>query len=276
MKTCDCRSRTVRIAALLALALLTLGGTARAQFSLASLNCLHLGWGSQQNQTAKDIALRNFFTPPNQSPPYDVIVLQEVMSSANRVNVGNVVAPGIYQVEVTDPLGPGSYKERYAFLVNRNNVGLGRGAQSMTPGFSRPPTGIAIMEGGRCTWVINYHAIFGRSKAQRLAEARLIPLVINEFLGKDVRCDRVVIAGDWNLSALEVATSTGLNITRISPILPTSLKRTGELSQPYDHFLAGGRANLSNVQVSGPRNQQLRQQWRQQVSDHLPITCTVN
>jgi hypothetical protein len=276
MKTRN-RHPTVRLAALLALIFSILSWPARAQFTLASLNCLRLA--SPQTQVGKYQGLKNFFETANPNAPYGVIVLQEVMRNAD---LGALAPdpPGTYVYNFTEPpLGPGTYKERYAFLVLDNgslNANLNNLVTTTVQGFSRPPTGIAIREtnGNRCTWVVNYHAVFGRRVQQRLAEAALMPLVFQQFAQAVPNCQRIVIAGDWNLPAASISQQAHIN--NIQPNIRTSLKRNGDLSEPYDHFVAANGVNLNNVQVSGVQNAQERREWRDNISDHLPITCEVD
>ena len=273
MKIHDRRPRTARAAALLVLALSAASGMARAQlFTLSSQNCLHLGWGNPGYQANKNGILQAFFGG------FNVIVLQEVMAQAN---VGNVT-PGTHVFAVTPIQGPGTYKEAYAFLV-QNTLNLTPPQITTVGGFSRPPAGVAIVTGGICTWVVDYHAVYGRSINTRRAEVGLIPQVYAQFAAAPVNgqpCPRVVIAGDWNLAANDPVfqgfINAGWNIS-VTPNAPTTLTRAGGPSQPYDHFLAeNGVVTLVAPQVLAPPVPMNTLAWRQQVSDHLGIACAIN
>ena len=137
-------------------ALLAASPLAAQQFTLASLNCLHLGWGPEQYQGDKQNILKELFAG------FDVVILQEVMAQANL----SFVTPGFFAFQVTPVLGPGSYKEAYGFIYK---TGFSSGLPITTPvaGFSRPPSGILLGANGQWTWIVDYHAVYGRSISVR-------------------------------------------------------------------------------------------------------------
>ncbi|HEX7186006.1 MAG TPA: hypothetical protein VF756_29545 [Thermoanaerobaculia bacterium] len=275
MKINDCRPRTARVAALLVLALFILSGAARADFKLVSLNCLHLGWGKQPYQAEKNQDLKNFFD----GEKADVIVLQEVMRQAD---VG-LVNPGEYEVAATPVQGASSYKEAYAFLVLKSKFNLTAPPDvviSKVKGISRPPAGILIKDGNTCTWVLDYHAIFGRL-ADRRSEVSKIGGVYKEFKGKksnNVTC-QVVIAGDWNLAANDTAFKDAFkNFPAVTidvvPDKKTSLNPKGEFSESYDHCLAESGV-IKHADLLELPTGMTNQDWRKKISDHRGIFCDI-
>jgi hypothetical protein len=253
-------------------AYLALRAPAAAQFSLASQNCLHLGQGPVAYQQNKEAILRGVFGN------YDVTVLQEVMAQAN---VGNVT-PGSHYFVATAVQGPTTYKEAYAFLV-RTGLNVATTAITGVGGYARPPAGILLGAGGAWTWVIDYHAVYGRSIAVRRAEVGRTQAVYQGFQALVVNGQtfrRAVMAGDWNLGAQDVVFqqfAIGGWPINVLPAARTSLKRNGGPSQPYDHFLWDTTAvtvvTTQVIAVPNPPGSTLG--WRQQVSDHLGISATV-
>ena len=250
-----------------------LAASPTAAFSLASQNCLHLGWGQEVPQQNKKDILQKLFTN------FDVVVLQEVMAQANLANV----TPGNHTFIVTAPQGPGTYKEAYGFLL-RKSLTTASTMTSTVPGFSRPPVGILLQAGGNWTWVIDYHAVYGHSIAMRRAEVSRIQLVYQGFQTTVVNGQifpRAVIGGDWNLAANDQTFQNfilGGWPINVQPTNRTSLKRNGGPSQPYDHFLWDPTAvvvtNWTLIPVPDPPGSDLA--WREQVSDHLGIACFVD
>lgn len=255
-------------------ALVVAPSPADAQFSLASLNTLHLGQGKAPYQQNKEAILKQLFAS------FNVVVLQEVMQQAN---VGNVT-PGSHAFVVTPVQGPGTYKEAYAFLVDTRIAVAGNAAViTGVGGYSRPPAGVLLNNGGVWTWVIDYHAVYGRSIGVRRAEVSRSQAVYQGFQTLPVNgtaYPRAVMAGDWNLGAQDPVfqgfVAGGWPIL-VQPAALTSLKRNGGLSQPYDHFLwdrtAVTVANPLVIPVPNPPATGLG--WRQQVSDHLGIAAVV-
>ncbi|HVR10619.1 MAG TPA: endonuclease/exonuclease/phosphatase family protein [Thermoanaerobaculia bacterium] len=264
-----------RAAAACALALFGLAAESRAQlFTLASQNALHLGWGQPAYQQNKETILKQLFNS------LDVIVVQEVMAQANVANV----TPGSHYFIVTPVQGPSSYREAYAFLVRSTIPVAPAGGYTIStiPGYARPPAGVLIGPGGTCNWVVDYHAVFGRSISVRRAEVAHTRQVYQGFQATVVNghtCSRVVMAGDWNLGANDPTFQTlavGWPI-QVAPNVPTSLKRNGGPSEPYDHFLWDTSVLTINsplvIPVPNPPGSTLG--WRNQVSDHLGIACQV-
>jgi hypothetical protein len=147
---------------LVSLAVMLCATVAPAQtlFSLASQNCLHLGWGNAAYQQSKEAQLETVFAN------YNVIVLQEVMAHADLSRV----TPGGYVFLLSGLQGPGSYKEAYGFLASSTRNLSPSVYYTDVNGFSRPPVGILVEAGGIVTWVVDYHAVYGSSIGVRRAE----------------------------------------------------------------------------------------------------------
>lgn len=278
---------------LLVALMLVLGAQAAhgATFRLASQNCLHLGWGQPGYQNTKNGVLRTEFNN------YDVVLLQEVMSTANL----GAITPGNFTVVPNNnPLAPNmlrgstAYKEAYVVLVRNGIANFGAVSfisptNANAPQFSRPPLSVLLRTGNSYTWVVDFHAVFGKSRTPRNQEATAMMNVVYAGLqntnvpGTGAPTNRIIMGGDWNLPS----TAVGFNAFRAQlanpQILPndkTSLKTNGGPSQRYDHFVWDQNVvNLQNCQVITPQSVNVGYTnlwWRQNVSDHLGITCTVN
>lgn len=245
-----------------------------ATFSLASQNCLHLGWGKAPYLNYKNPFLNTLFSN------YDVILLQEAM---NKGLPPTAVTPGSHYYISSGLKGHSSYKEAYVFIIRTGTIAANNVEYGYTnAGFSRPPSGVLLQTGGNWTWVVNYHAIFGKRIATRRTEVGLMGNVYTFYQGKTVNgntYNRVIIGGDWNLPAGDAAfnnlkAAAGGGNSRVLPNVQTSLKRNGGLSQPYDHFVWNSNLiTVSNVQVINPGIS--LGNFRKKVSDHLGISCVV-
>lgn len=246
-----------------------------ATFSLLSQNCLHLGWGANPN---KAVGLQTEFG----LVPFDVILLQEVMAGANVAAFIDPNQVGNYTIRVSGLKGSTGYKEAYAFIVH-NNIPSSVVVDYPDPNgdFSRPPSGVLLQTGGNWTWVVDYHAVFGRRKAVRVAEVQAMSGVyqwFQGFLAQGVAYPRVIIGGDWNLPGTDAAFGPLLGLTgtmTLAPDTATSLKRNGGLSQRYDHFVW----DTNHITVNNPSvvpGVNGNAWWRANVSDHLGIACQVN
>jgi hypothetical protein len=135
------------------------------------------------------------------------------------------------------------------------------------------------------TWIIDYHAIFGAVAARRAEVSRgaaaiqslqAVPMGANGHL-----VARFVMGGDWNFPAADaaftnIAANLGGAVINVQPTADSSLKRNGDMSQPYDHFLwVPASVTCANPGVVQPPGGQNRQWFRTNFSDHLGVRIDV-
>ncbi len=274
-------SRTIKIRGffIVVLCAIFFAGRAETHLTVVSQNTLHLGWGDAVYNDNKKDKLNSIFSQVS------VILLQEVMENSRYD-----VSPGTYHWLISEKKGCSSYKEHYGFLVNdATAVVLGPGIteyESIYPigakRFIRPPSGILVQEKGSAaqTCYVNFHAIWGKGVSLRRAEAEAMRDAASFFMAS-YNTDRIIIGGDWNLKATHPGFGAllGAGFT-IEPNDKSSLKRNGDPSQPYDHFVWKGPA--SGFSVTGPKvipstdySGLSGQNYRNQVSDHLGIEANV-
>jgi hypothetical protein len=272
-------------------AVLAATGDAHAQtFTFASQNALHLGWGS--NKTLKYQYFKAMFGQ------YDVILIQELMPKYTLVVVpadGDVVNPGTYTWEKSDAAGTGGYNEQYGFLVkNVTTTPVDKKVVYGGGGFSRPPAGILLQTGANATWtwLVNFHAVFGRSVTLRQAEAKAMATVYQllalqtDSQGKTH--NRILICGDWNLPTSDTDSYAPLMklVDNIQPTGPSSLTPQGAPSSEYDHCAWNSTAfsgNTVSVSLCAPQDTTPYcgtggppyAAFRSNVSDHLGIIGSV-
>jgi hypothetical protein len=250
----------------LAVCLLVLSpsGAEAATFRFVSQNCLHLGWAGF-TPTKEATLTTNFGTA-------QVVVLQEVMAATA---MGTVTPIGTYTALVSPLKGNAGYQEIYGFLVDSFfQPSAVYNYPDTNSDFMRPPSAVLLQPGGgnQSTWVVNYHAIWGKSSSVRRAEVSKIGNTVTWFTAQtNPSVNRVIIGGDWNLNGTNAAfgTITGMGYT-IAPNVKTSLGKNGTFSQPYDHCVYNVAVTGTGLMpfVSGPW-------WRTNVSDHLGIYCDV-
>lgn len=258
------------------LALTALAPPAQAgSFKLLSQNTLHLGWRGHDEKLPR---LRQAFTG------YDVILLQEVMRDAP---VGAVVPTlGSYVFATTPLKGSSTYKEAYVFIIRREITYTPFDPPNLESDFSRPPAGVLLHLDKTSIWVVNYHAVYGKRKAERQREVRKMADIYTSFQSHLIggrAHPRVILAGDWNLPGRDPAfadlRSKGMNM-QVLPDAPTSLKTNGAPSQAYDHFVWDQNlVSLNNcrvVQATAVDPNCNGRCWRSRVSDHLGVTCDVS
>ena len=235
-----------------------------ATFRFVSQNCLHLGWAGFTPTKETTLAL-NFATA-------QVVVLQEVMAATAMATVTPV---GTYTTVVSPLKGNAGYKEIYGFIIDSFLQPTAVYDYPDTASdFMRPPSAVLLQPGGgnQSTWVVNYHAIWGKSSSVRRAEVGKIGNTVNWFTAQTTPVvNRVIIGGDWNLNGTNAAFGaiTGMGYT-VAPNTKTSLGKAGTFSQPYDHCVYNVTVTATGLMpfVSGPW-------WRANVSDHLGIYCDV-
>lgn len=254
-------------------------GTDAATLSIASQNTLHLS-ASARGQTKRD-----YFKAQNAT--FDVSLLQEVMKTANLADVTpSTPAPGDFVFQDSILKGASSYKERYAVIyksvLSAEQGNAMYGTLTNAKRFSRSPAGSLLKTpSGHLIWFVDFHAIFGKSVGVRRAEAQEMKTAYTEFMDADMWGDPtgVVIAGDWNLSADDRAFDQLKSISttfQVMPNMDTSLTRTGNPSEPYDHFATDGtKIKLSACQLVALANGRNAAWFRTNVSDHRGVSCTI-
>lgn len=261
----------VRLA--IAALLVVIAGPARADFCLLTQNGLHLGQGEQSYAEDKRQHFRRIFQD------YDVVVLQEVMKAGEP----KLLTPeGFNPPEVSEARGQNSYREHYAVLTRQGITVLARGDYPDTAQqFARPPFGVAVQDkDGARYWVVDIHAIFGKGgKEPRRQEVAAMAQVLAHFaalpLPDGSTIDRVLVAGDWNLSSEDRAfgdLAAALPGTVAAPEIKTSLNKDGVYSSPYDHVV-WNRRHLSVDFASDPRDTGglATDFYRTTVSDHAGV-----
>jgi len=259
--------------------------SAHADFVLLSQNTLHLGYKSKAVGPGY-IAAKVGYLKSDILPNADINLLQEVMRQTDPTDFAWNAGGDTYTFWPTTAVqnfwpnrkGFNRYKEAYMTVAKTNKVDIlcygsldntvmqnyGKGSKLI-----RPPDVMLVRSKGSAniTWVLNYHAIFG-NKQDRYDEADGIADYIVKYLTQiapnatafgcpgtqNTKTDRVVVAGDWNLSQTELASSfpgTHFNIFVADADL-TSLNANGDLSSNYDHFIATTPVVLNGVGVFAP------------------------
>lgn len=236
-------------------------------------NGLRLGHGKPAYQMVKRDGFQAIFRD------YDVVNLQEVMDPAEPARL----APAGYTVSISTAKGQSSYREYYAMLTRDAAVRVLDSADypDEAGAFARPPFGIAVEDKDRGRfWLVGIHAVFG---SQGLAPRRLEVAAmadVTEYYARRVLRDgsvvqRVVIAGDWNLSATDRAFAElqqDMPGISVAPNVKSSLNARGEYASPYDHFV-WNRHLVSVDFADDPRDIGGLEpdQYRQSLSDHAGI-----
>lgn len=183
------------------------------------------------------------------------------------------------------PVGHTSYKEYFGFIWKRDRVKF-LGAQGFYSDndseFSRPPYGADFKIDEFDFTFILVHSIFGKNKEQRKFEAKRIHKVYDYFQKKNGSENDVVIAGDFNLSALDEAFDKFLKhkdmiIYTINPFIKTTLGKD-RLVSSYDNMFLSKIYTSEFKGESGAidftKNAYI--EMKKKVSDHLPIFIVVD
>jgi endonuclease/exonuclease/phosphatase family metal-dependent hydrolase len=254
-------------------------------FKIYSQNLLRFGHGRRTDTQCTEVGAH--------IPTVDIILIQELMVATTPCSSPATI-PGTYVWRAEGPYGRGSYREYYGFLysstarTNGPTIALGPVKASAVGNYIRPPQGLLFQvtphgsTAAKFVWVADAHLLWGGSSpGPRRTEAGLVAAFFTymETLQNSTTglaySDNVIIAGDWNLPATDQGfgnlTTAG---AAIQPNVKTSLNRAGDLSQPYDHFVTSGTVTLTNITTF--QGASTRQDWRDDVSDHLGIEADVS
>ena len=244
---------------------------------IASFNILRLGAAKKDMvQTAK--ILKGF----------DIVGLVEVI---NRNGVEELVDELNKQSDEKwdyhiSPFGVGSskYKEYFAYIYKKDKVKFIKSEGFYKNGKSsllREPYGATFQIGNFDFTFVLVHTIYGNNESQRKAENFKMVDVYNYFQDRDEKENDILIAGDFNLYALDESFRPlykhADKITyAIDPAIKTTIGVKGRANS-YDNFFFSQKYSQEFTGSSGALdfsgdNPKL---MREIVSDHIPVFIVV-
>ena len=244
---------------------------------IASFNILRLGAAKKDMvQTAK--ILKGF----------DIVGLVEVI---NRDGVEELVDELNKQSDEKwdyhiSPFGVGSskYKEYFAYIYKKDKVKFIKSEGFYKNGKSsllREPYGATFQIGNFDFTFVLVHTIYGNNESQRKAENYKMVDVYNYFQDRDEKENDILIAGDFNLYALDESFRPLYKhvdkITyAIDPAIKTTIGVKGRANS-YDNFFFSQKYSQEFTGSSGALdfsgdNPKL---MREIVSDHIPVFIVV-
>ncbi|AGM23640.1 endonuclease/exonuclease/phosphatase family protein [Fusobacterium animalis] len=244
---------------------------------IASFNILRLGAAKKDIvQTAK--ILKGF----------DIVGLVEVI---NRNGVEELVDELNKQSDEKwdyhiSPFGVGSskYKEYFAYIYKKDKVKFIKSEGFYKNGKSsllREPYGATFQIGNFDFTFVLVHTIYGNNESQRKAENYKMVDVYNYFQDRDEKENDILIAGDFNLYALDESFRPlykhADKITyAIDPAIKTTIGAKGRANS-YDNFFFSQKYSQEFTGSSGALdfsgdNPKL---MREIVSDHIPVFIVV-
>ncbi|WP_339058777.1 endonuclease/exonuclease/phosphatase family protein [Fusobacterium animalis] len=248
-----------------------------AEAYIASFNILRLGAVKKDIvQTAK--ILKGF----------DIVGLVEVI---NRNGVEELVDELNKQSDEKwdyhiSPFGVGSskYKEYFAYVYKKDKVKFIKSEGFYKNGKSsllREPYGATFQIGNFDFTFVLVHTIYGNNESQRKAENYKMVDVYNYFQDRDEKENDILIAGDFNLYALDESFRPlykhADKITyAIDPAIKTTIGAKGRANS-YDNFFFSQKYSQEFTGSSGALdfsgdNPKL---MREIVSDHIPVFIVV-
>ena len=248
-----------------------------AEAYIASFNILRLGAAKKDMvQTAK--ILKGF----------DIVGLVEVI---NRDGVEELVDELNKQSDEKwdyhiSPFGVGSskYKEYFAYVYKKDKVKFIKSEGFYKNGKSsllREPYGATFQIGNFDFTFVLVHTIYGNNESQRKAENYKMVDVYNYFQDRDEKENDILIAGDFNLYALDESFRPlykhADKITyAIDPAIKTTIGAKGRANS-YDNFFFSQKYSQEFTGSSGALdfsgdNPKL---MREIVSDHIPVFIVV-
>ena len=244
---------------------------------IASFNILRLGVAKKDMvQTAKILE------------GFDIVGLVEVI---NRDGVEELVDELNKQSDEKwdyhiSPFGVGSskYKEYFAYVYKKDKVKFIKSEGFYKNGKSsllREPYGATFQIGNFDFTFVLVHTIYGNNESQRKAENYKMVDVYNYFQDRDEKENDILIAGDFNLYALDESFRPlykhADKITyAIDPAIKTTIGAKGRANS-YDNFFFSQKYSQEFTGSSGALdfsgdNPKL---MREIVSDHIPIFVVV-
>ena len=245
---------------------------------IASFNILRLG------ESKKD-----FFQTAKLLQGFDIVGLVEVINRdglEELVDELNKQGNDKWDYHIS-PFSVGStrYKEYFAYVYKKNKVkflqseGFYKNGKSS---FLREPYGATFKIGNFDFTFILVHTIYGDSESKRKAENFKMVDVYDYFQDKDRKENDILIAGDFNLYALDESFQPMYKhkdkITyAIDPAIKTTIGQNGRANS-YDNFFLSTKYTQEFTGSSGAldfseKNPKL---MRKIISDHIPVFIVVD
>ncbi|MCT4662812.1 MAG: lamin tail domain-containing protein [Tissierellales bacterium] len=240
------------------------------QVTIASFNALHLGWNNNKDIKSMAEVIKDF----------DIVGLEEVM---NKEGVEQLVkslndmnAEKNWSYHISDlKVGRGTYKEYYAYVFTDevkllSAVGFYPDKQDI---FEREPYGATFKVNEFDFTLVLFHGIYGKSKSQRVNEVSNLDLVYTYFQELDTMENDILIAGDFNLPADNLAFDLEY-IDGIKNAIDSDIKTTigtKGLASAYDNIFYSKYTD--EVKGSGVVNftRNNHSIVRKTISDHIPV-----
>ena len=239
---------------------------------IASFNILRLGAAEKDMvQTAK--LLQGF----------DLVGLVEGIEEL--VDELNKQSPNTWEYHIS-PFGVGSskYKEYFGYVYKKDKVKFIKSEGFYKDGKSsllREPYGATFKIGNFDFTLVLVHTIYGNNESQRKAENFKMVDVYDYFQDKDKKENDILIAGDYNLYALDESFRPMYKhkdkITyAIDPAIKTTIGTKGRANS-YDNFFFSQKYTTEFTGSSGALDfsEKDPQLMRQIISDHIPVFIVV-
>ena len=248
-------------------------GSPEGKAYIGSFNALRLGESKKDYKELSNILIL-----------LDIIGLQEV---SNREGVETLVdelekntnEKWDYHISPY-PVGTKKYKEYYAYIWKKDKVNFikPRGFyKDKGDKFIREPYGADFKIGEFDFTFVIIHAIYGKNKSVRIAEAMNLPKVYDYFQNLDEKENDIIIGGDFNLSVRSEGFSNLLNhedkiINCISPAMKTTIGTKGYanqydnifISEIYTKEFTGRSGGIDTANGNYKKTREL-------ISDHIPV-----
>ena len=247
--------------------------------TIASFNVLRLGDNSKDYETTAKVISK-----------FDLIGLEEVMNEKGLKKLkakleSNTKIKWDYIIS-EKPVGSKDYKEYYAFIYKKDKfqvaTSLNTFKESNKNMFIREPFAAKFKSNNFDFIYIICHSIFGDTEKNRILEASNYSKVYSYYSDIVPNEDDIIIAGDFNLPANDMAFQSLIEQNNLSYIInpnwfKTTLSDKG-LSSSYDNIFINREKTLEYTGRYGvynytKNNYKIVRKW---ISDHLPIFIEVD
>jgi endonuclease/exonuclease/phosphatase family metal-dependent hydrolase len=250
------------------LLVILLFGVLQAEFKVASWNLKNVSLNSLMFK--KSIGQINEYIKSIND--FDVIALQELRDR----QIIFFLSGGLKEIFFSDfkrltsnYKGKGTHKEVYGFLVHDRYKDVKLVELSNYRNFKRPPSAVIL---DKKIAVVNIHIVYGKTKKQRVREAKRLKKLYKELEQKyKIKKENVILAGDFNLTHKDLK-----KIFKKEQVLIDEKTTIGKkkLSKNYDHFIVDkSKKVLTKVRTDLIKDYKF---FTKNISDHLPIELNVN